>query len=211
MTLAAWAGLGLLCAVAAALLRNRLSPQQQLAALFFAGAVALGLARLLPLALPLAAVALQLWRTAPAAAPGPAAPSAIDSDWLSMRLDRATGGIDGTVKGGRFAGATLSALSATDLRALAAEIEAAADADSLALILAYLDRRGVARDTPPAPDSGEMTRAEAYRVLGLAPGASLDEVRAAYRRLIRRVHPDHGGSSTLAAMLNAAKELLDPG
>ena len=55
-----------------------------------------------------------------------------------------------------------------------------------------------------------MTEAEAYRVLGLAPGASLEEVRAAYRRLIRRVHPDLGGSSPLAAMLNAAKELLDP-
>ena len=40
-----------------------------------------------------------------------------------------------------------------------------------------------------------MTEAEAYRVLGLAPGASLEEVRAAYRRLIRRVHPDLGGSS----------------
>jgi curved DNA-binding protein CbpA len=56
-----------------------------------------------------------------------------------------------------------------------------------------------------------MTEAEAYRVLGLPQGASIEEVRAAYRRLIRRVHPDLGGSSALAAMLNAAKELLDPG
>ena len=56
-----------------------------------------------------------------------------------------------------------------------------------------------------------MTEAEAYRILGLAPGASVEEVRAAYSRLIRRVHPDLGGSSTLAALINAAKELLDPG
>jgi curved DNA-binding protein CbpA len=55
-----------------------------------------------------------------------------------------------------------------------------------------------------------MTEAEAYRVLGLAPGASLEEVREAYRRLMKRVHPDLGGSSALAAMLNAAKEILDP-
>ena len=56
-----------------------------------------------------------------------------------------------------------------------------------------------------------MTEAEAYRILGLDPGASLDEVRAAYRRLMKRVHPDLGGSDALAAMLNAAKQLLDPG
>lgn len=91
--------------------------------------------------------------------------------------------------------------------------EAAADTDSLSLLIAYLERR---RDTaepeaeaPPAA-GGAMTEADAYRVLGLAPGASLEEVRAAYRRLIRRVHPDLGGTSALAAMLNAAKERLDP-
>lgn len=55
-----------------------------------------------------------------------------------------------------------------------------------------------------------MTEAEAYRLLGLAPGASREEVRAAHRRLIRRVHPDLGGSSALAALLNAARERLDP-
>ena len=56
-----------------------------------------------------------------------------------------------------------------------------------------------------------MTEAEADRVLGLAPGASIEEVRAAYRRLMKRVHPDLGGSGALAAMLNAAKEVLRPG
>ena len=54
-----------------------------------------------------------------------------------------------------------------------------------------------------------MTEAEAYRVLGLAPGASREAVRAAHSRLIRRVHPDLGGSSTLAALINAARDLLD--
>ena len=56
-----------------------------------------------------------------------------------------------------------------------------------------------------------MSEAEAYRVLGLSPGASLDEVRLAYRRLMKRVHPDLGGSGVLAAMLNEAKQVLDPG
>ena len=88
--------------------------------------------------------------------------------------------------------------------------EAAGDGDSLALLLAWLDRSGKAR-AEPAPADRAMTEAEAYRVLGLAPGASLEEVRAAYRRLMKRVHPDLGGSGALAAMLNAAKEVLDPG
>jgi DnaJ-domain-containing protein 1 len=121
--------------------------------------------------------------------------------------------MDGEVLAGRFAGRTLARLAVEDLQALAAEFDAAGDEESLAVLLAYLERRGVAREEPEPPGAGgqSMTEAEAYRVLGLAPGASLEDVRAAYRRLMKRVHPDLGGSSPLAAMLNAAKELLDPG
>jgi DnaJ-class molecular chaperone len=54
-----------------------------------------------------------------------------------------------------------------------------------------------------------MTRAEALEVLGLKDGASKDEVRAAYKNLIRKVHPDApGGSEYLASKLNQAKEVL---
>jgi hypothetical protein len=93
--------------------------------------------------------------------------------------------------------------------------EAEDDEDSRALLLAWLERQGSRRTAegpgPASPDAARMTEAEAYRILGLAPGASLAEVRAAYGRLIRRVHPDLGGSSELAALINAAKEVLDPG
>ena len=34
-----------------------------------------------------------------------------------------------------------------------------------------------------------------YRVLGLEPGASDDEVKAAYRRLAKKYHPDVNGGS----------------
>ena len=53
-----------------------------------------------------------------------------------------------------------------------------------------------------------MSRAEAYAVLGLEPGASDQDVRAAWRELMKRNHPDQGGSTYLAAKINQAKTLL---
>ncbi len=53
-----------------------------------------------------------------------------------------------------------------------------------------------------------MTREEAHAVLGLKEGATADEIRAAYRRLIQRMHPDVGGSADLAARINRAKDVL---
>jgi curved DNA-binding protein CbpA len=53
-----------------------------------------------------------------------------------------------------------------------------------------------------------MTRDEALAVLGLAEGASVDEIRAAHRRLIQRMHPDVGGTADLAARINRAKDVL---
>jgi DnaJ family protein C protein 19 len=56
--------------------------------------------------------------------------------------------------------------------------------------------------------SSTMTEDEAYRVLGLTPGASEDEIKAAHRGLIEQIHPDHGGSDYLAAKVNLAKDFL---
>jgi hypothetical protein len=59
-----------------------------------------------------------------------------------------------------------------------------------------------------ASTSSAMTRDEAWQVLGLPPGASADDIRAAHRRLMRTAHPDVGGSSWLAARLNQARDIL---
>lgn len=56
--------------------------------------------------------------------------------------------------------------------------------------------------------NGKMSRDEAYRVLGLAPGATREKIIEAHRRLIQKVHPDRGGSDYLAAKLNQAKDIL---
>jgi hypothetical protein len=53
-----------------------------------------------------------------------------------------------------------------------------------------------------------MDEAEAWRVLGLAPGASADAIKAAHRRLMAQLHPDVGGSDYLAGKINAARDLL---
>lgn len=213
MTAPLWAGLALLAFAAVVIMRLRLSPQQQLAAVMLAAAAGLAFARQFALALPIAAFGYGLWRRAAAtASPRRDTSSAVESPALRMTLDHATGVMDGEVTAGTRQGARLSELSTAELQAMVAEFEAAGDEESLALLLAYLDRRGMAAGpSSPPPGQPPMTEAEAYRVLGLAPGASLEEVRAAYRRLMRRVHPDLGGSSALAAMLNAAKEILDPG
>ena len=150
------------------------------------------------------------------ARPGSAGRSMVTTRFLSMELDHATGAMRGQVLEGHFAGRLLRDLSLRDLLALWRECQV--DAQSVAVLETYLDRHADANwreqvgVTDQATDSsrvsGTMDRVEAYQILGLQPEASHEEIQAAYRRLIQRVHPDHGGSSYLAARLNRARDIL---
>lgn len=66
---------------------------------------------------------------------------------------------------------------------------------------------GGAGQNPRGP-GGPMTRAQALEILGLKEGAAEKEIKDAHRRLIAGIHPDHGGSTFLAAQINQAKDVL---
>lgn len=141
--------------------------------------------------------------------------SGVETEWLRMRLDHATGRMDGDVLQGAYAGRRLSSLGFDALMALLQSCRAA-DNQSAALLEAYLDRmvgedwreRAAASQQKKAAEAGIMTREEAYEILGLKPGASPEAIRAAHRRLMKKFHPDQGGSTHLAAQINRAKDLL---
>ena len=147
-----------------------------------------------------------------AAGPKPGGASKVETSWLRMSLDHTSGAMDGVVLRGTCRGRRLGELSLGELQGLAADCRA--DADSAALLEAYLDRlhpgwrTGEHPSGPPPTPSAAMSRDEAWRILGLEPGAGEAAIRAAHRRLMKKLHPDQGGSSYLAAKINQAKDLL---
>ena len=79
----------------------------------------------------------------------------------------------------------------------------------LALFSAAGGRLNRRPDAAPAPEpTGGMTAAEARSILGVEPSATPQEIKSAYARLMQRAHPDKGGTTGLAAQLNAARDRL---
>jgi len=134
--------------------------------------------------------------------------------FLEVTIDRESGAMRGRVIAGRRAGSDLDALDDATLNALMAEFDPA----SRQLLMAYRDRRGAGRREHAqggadarqrsAASSGKMTEEEAYKFLGLEPGAGAEEIGHAYRTLMKKLHPDQGGPTYLAARINEAKEVL---
>jgi hypothetical protein len=136
-------------------------------------------------------------------------PSEVETEWLRMALDHDTGHMEGTVRKGPFQGRRLAELERDELMTLWRELRAD-DEPSSRLLETWLDRAWPdwrAGDETPRR-SAHMTPAEALDVLDLEPGASEAEIRSAHRRLMLKVHPDHGGSTWMAARLNEARDVL---
>jgi DnaJ-domain-containing protein 1 len=140
--------------------------------------------------------------------------SSVRSAFLEMELDHDTGAIRGRIIAGACAGTSLDALELSKLVALHSEF----DPESQALLIAYLDRRdprwreyaqaGETAGEGAARSTGKMSEQEAYQILGLQPGASREEISRAHHALMKKLHPDQGGSTYLAARVNEAKEVL---
>jgi hypothetical protein len=145
--------------------------------------------------------------------------STVATPFLRMTLDHDTGSMTGTILRGRFSGMRVEELGGADLLALLRECRAE-DEEGARLLEAYLDRvrpdwrdelagerpggsGGGARST-----GGDMTVEEAYAILGLAPGADAEAIKEAHRRLMVKLHPDHGGSDYLATKINRARDVL---
>ncbi|HXC91593.1 MAG TPA: DnaJ domain-containing protein [Stellaceae bacterium] len=200
-----WIGIGIAAVAVVALLL--FPPAREIAALMFPLAMSMPLlARFRNL--------LDRWR-----APRGGQSSTVATDFLRMTLDHDTGTMTGTVLRGRFAGLRIEEMGIGDLVALLRECRAA-DEEGARLVEAYLDRLhpdwreelagggkadGASKRARPASD---MTTDEAYAILGLAPGATPDEIRDAHRRLMVKLHPDHGGSDYLASQINRARDIL---
>jgi len=155
-----------------------------------------------------------------AAGPGAGNASTVQTARLRMTLEHDSQSLDGDVLAGRFKGRALSELDLAQLGILLDECRGD-DPQGAALLETYLDRRfgpdwraahggaGAAGETgKSAFAQGSMTREEAYEILGLEAGASENEIKAAYHRLMMKMHPDQGGSTFLAAKINQAREVL---
>jgi hypothetical protein len=139
--------------------------------------------------------------------------SRVRSAFLDMELDHDTGAMRGVIVAGPRQGTQLDALDVDTLVGLIGEI----DEESRALLAAYLDRRDAGWREHAQADAaagrssaprGPMTHEEAYQILGLERGASTEDIVGAHRTLMKKLHPDLGGTNYLAARVNEAKDTL---
>jgi hypothetical protein len=141
--------------------------------------------------------------------------SRVRSAFLEMELDHDTGAMRGRILAGPHEGTALEALDVATLTGLLVDV----DEESRALLMAYLDRREPGWREHAQDDAatgagrtgwgrGKMTEEEAYQILGVQPGASAEEISRAHRSLMKKLHPDQGGTTYLAARVNEAKDVL---
>ena len=140
--------------------------------------------------------------------------STIRTDFLEMVLDHDSGEMSGTVLTGQHKGQHLNDMTLEALLGLLLECQP--DSDSQQVLEAYLDRHqeswreqaSASSRVPPSDAEAPMSRQLALEILGLTDTASEADILHAHREMMRRLHPDRGGSDYLAKKINAAKDYL---
>ncbi len=149
------------------------------------------------------------FRQSPPDANGDPRQSSVQTDDVRMTLNHESGEMDGEVLRGTRQGKRLGELDLAQVVTLLTEFD---DERSRQLLTAYLDRRAPGwKDAAQGNQDVQhdtMTVERALKVLDLPDTADRDDVVAAHRRLMQRLHPDRGGSAFLAATLNEAKKVL---
>ncbi len=142
--------------------------------------------------------------------------SRVRSAMVEMELDHDTGNIDGSVLAGPLEGRRLSNLMREELDGLHRSCRMD-DPEGARLLEAYLDRRfpgwsaaheGDRDRAEPDRRVTAMSEDEAYEILGLHKNATREEIARSHRALMKKLHPDHGGTTSLAARVNEAKDVL---
>ena len=149
-----------------------------------------------------------------ASAQGQGQSSTVETAVLRMQLAHDSGDLQGEVLKGEYAGWRLADMDRQQLEELMVYCRNE-DADSARLLDSYLQQRfpgeGPFGQAQANNDSGgNMNRQEALAILGLAEGATEEEIVSAHRKLIQKLHPDRGGNDYLAAKINQAKDVLLP-
>jgi len=144
--------------------------------------------------------------------------SHVNTSILNMTLDHDSNQLSGTIIDGPYRGQALDSLSSSQLQRVLDHCHTH-DQESVKLMVSYLNHRFGPRWRQQGPLPGEednneknyegpMTAKAAYSMLGIAPGATKKEIIRAHRKMMQKVHPDHGGSDFLAAQINEARDFL---
>ena len=151
--------------------------------------------------------------------PGADQVSRVRSAMIEMELHHDSGAMEGTVLAGPYSGVRLADLTRPQCEEIL-QICRRDDPEGARLLEAYLDRRfpgwrpagedhgDPGRGSGDRRLAGAMTKDEAYEILGLKKGATAEDISRAHRSLMKKLHPDHGGTTSLAARVNEAKDVL---
>ncbi len=149
--------------------------------------------------------------------PSAARNSTVETPFIRMSLDHDTGAMSGTVLARPFR--RDAARRAAPARTLGAACASAAPRTRRPRGSSKPISTGCAptgttrwparrREPAPPPSSPDVTVEEAYAILGLAPGADAAAIKASHHRLMKQLHPDHGGTDYLAGKINRARDVL---